>query len=486
MARKRTSPGTTARRTSALRTAAAGLPSHSAKRLVARLEVPRSAPSVETAAAPAIRQPVTESPRKADRSRRDAVESALLQLVNPHTRVLVIGRDTWPLSRSLSSAGCRVSVVETRQDAPAGSATFSDRVVFGDPETLDLAKALDGGQFDSIVVVQLLEHVRNPVRMLTTLRAHLSADGAIVAAVPNLMHGSIRLGFLTGKSPTELLASDAASPPSHWYDAAALQRTFERARLVITRFERQTEAFDHGAAVLEGPMPPHVADALMQDTDATTRTFLVAAHPFPLTGRVLLETRVRELTQAHERAFQQMKQLADRGDSVDARYTDLKRAVDGVIGKLQSSLAADHRRLMSERVELAKINQDLKRFQYEQLIFRVRLLVEATLPKGAHALVVSKGDQRLLAFDKRKAWHFLRNEQGVYAGHHPADSASAIAALKNCRKAGAAYLVIPQPAFWWLDYYAAFREHLDRHSRIVVRDDRTAVIYALEKAERRR
>ena len=81
-------------------------------------------------------QPGTVSPPDDDRVRRDAIESALLRLVCPHTRVLVVGRDTWPLSRSLSGAGCRVSVVETRQDAPAGSATFSDRVLLGDPETL--------------------------------------------------------------------------------------------------------------------------------------------------------------------------------------------------------------------------------------------------------------------------------------------------------------------------------------------------------------
>ena len=245
MARKKTSLGTTARRTPALRAAAAELAgtSTSARQLVARRDVQRSAPIAAKAATTALRQPVA-GPSHEDAARRDAIESALLQFVSPHTRVLVIGRDTWPLSRSLSSAGCRVSVVETRQDAPAGSVTFSDRVIVGDPETLDLAAALDGVQFDSIVVVQLLEHVRNPVRMLTTLRKHLTADGAVVAAVPNIMHGRIRLGFLTGKSPAELLAPDATSPPSHWYDAAALQRTFERAGLVITRLERLTEAFD--------------------------------------------------------------------------------------------------------------------------------------------------------------------------------------------------------------------------------------------------
>ena len=245
MARKKTSLETTARRTPALRAAAAELAgtSTSARQLVARRDVQRSAPIAGKAATTALRQPVA-GPSHDDAARRDALESALLQFVSPHTRVLVIGRDTSPLSRSFSSAGCRVSVVETRQDAPAGSVTFSDRVIVGDPETLDLAAALDGVQFDSIVVVQLLEHVRHPVRMLTTLRKHLTADGAVVAAVPNIMHGRIRLGFLTGKSPAELLAPDTTSPPSHWYDAAALQRTFERAGLVITRLERLTEAFD--------------------------------------------------------------------------------------------------------------------------------------------------------------------------------------------------------------------------------------------------
>jgi SAM-dependent methyltransferase len=504
MTRKKTSLGTTTRRPIALRTAAAlASAGTSPRRLVARHDVQEVAGTAGSTTGTVLRQPATIPPQDNTETRRADVEAALLQLVSPHTRVLIIGRETWPLSRSLSSAGCRVWVIETRHDAPGGSATFSDRLIVGDPETLDLAAALDGVQFDCIVAVQLLEHVRNPVRVLTTLRRHLTADGSVVAAVPNILHGSIRLGFLTGKPPAALLAPEAGSPPSHWYDAAALHRTFERAQLVITRIERHTEAFDDGHAPRDGmAVPSQLADALKHDADATTRTFVVAAHPFPLTGRVLLDMRVRELAQAHERALQQVKQLAERGDGLDARYIELKCAVDGAIGtmgrigadvqhvnardsRLESSLAGAHQRLMTERTELAPISRELKRFQYEQLIVRVRVLVDATVPKGVLALVVSKGDDRLIAFQGRRAWHFLRNDQGVYAGHHPADSASAIAALKRCRAAGATYLVIPQMAFWWLDHYAAFREHLDRCGRVVARDDRTAVIYALAKAERR-
>ena len=370
---------------------------------------------------------------------------------------------------------------------PAGSATFSDRVIIGDPETLDLAATLDTAQFDSILAVRLLEHVQNPVRMLKTLRRHLTADGAVVAAVPNILHGRIRLEFASGRSPAELLAPDTASPPSHWYDGPALQRVFERASFAITRLERQTEAFD--ASANGSPLPPQLVDGLMQDADATTRTFVVVAHPLPLTGRVLLDMRVRDLAQAHERVLQQMQKLVDRGAALDARYAELKQAADGAIRKMdrmQPSLTAAYQQLTSERVKLEAIGREVKAFRYEQLILRLRALVERTLPKGALALVVSKGDERLLAFDGRKAWHFLRNEKGVYAGHHPADSAAAIAALERCRAAGAGYLIVPHVAFWWLDHYAAFREHLERRSRVLVRDDRTAVIYALDKRERRR
>ena len=221
------------------------------------------------------------APARPGEADRDAIETQLLQLVSPHSRVLVIGRDTWPLSRSLSSAGCRVSVVETRHDAPAGSATFSDRVIVGDPDALNLNATLDGAQFDAIVAVRLLEHVRNPVGMLTALGKHLSADGGVVAAVPNVMHARIRLGFLAGRSPAGLLSPDATSP-SHWYDGAALQRTFERAGFVITRIERHIEAFDADAPPLDGtPLPPALVDGLTRDADAMTRTLRGRGAPLP-------------------------------------------------------------------------------------------------------------------------------------------------------------------------------------------------------------
>ena len=448
MARKKAPLGSTPQRPPTIRAATAG---YTGRQLVARRER-HPARIGEPVPEQTVLQPmhVPLGPGEAD---RDAIEAKLCQLVSPHSRVLVVGRDTWPLARSLSSAGCRVSVVETRHDAPAGAATFSDRVIVGDPETLNLNATFDAAQFDAIVVVRLLEHVKDPVGMLTALGKHLSADGGIVAAVPNVMHGRIRLGFLAGRSPAGLLSPDPASP-SHWYDVTAMQRTFERAGFVITTIDRHIEPFDADAPLNGAPLPSALVDDLTRDADAMTRTFVVVANAFPLSGHVRLGIRVRELTQSHDRVAEQLRSFEQRAEGLDRRHHELTRLFDGAVSKidgigadvqsvaahdsrLQPALTAAHQRLTGHRGEMETIRRDLTRFQYELLIPRVRTMVEAALPSGAIALVVSKGDERLLAFSGRTGWHFLRTAQGQYAGHHPADSAAAIEALKRLRSAGA-------------------------------------------------
>ena len=76
--------------------------------------------------------------------------------------------------------------------------------------------------------------------------------------------------------------------------------------------------------------------------------------------------------------------------------------------------------------------------------------------------VISKGDAGLLEFEGRAGWHFPQTPSGAYAGHHPADSAAAIAHLEELRTRGAEYLVIPETAAWWLEYYDEFAGYLDQ------------------------
>jgi glycosyltransferase involved in cell wall biosynthesis len=66
-----------------------------------------------------------------------------------------------------------------------------------------------------------------------------------------------------------------------------------------------------------------------------------------------------------------------------------------------------------------------------------------------------------------------------FTGYYPADSDEAVERLEGLRAKGADFLLFPCTAFWWLDHYQKFREHLDAHYPVVVRDENTCIIFDL-------
>lgn len=117
--------------------------------------------------------------------------------------------------------------------------------------------------------------------------------------------------------------------------------------------------------------------------------------------------------------------------------------------------------------------------RYRRTIHRIRGLVRAIVPPYVTVLVVSRGDEALLALDRRPAWHFPMAPDGRYAGHHPLNSAEAVAHLELLRDRGARFLVIPSTALWWLEYYDEFARHLERNYLTVLRQDDTCVVFNL-------
>jgi len=97
---------------------------------------------------------------------------------------------------------------------------------------------------------------------------------------------------------------------------------------------------------------------------------------------------------------------------------------------------------------------------YRRLTERVRTAVADLVPAGAEVLVVSRGDRELLDLGVVEAGHFPQDREGRYLGHHPRDSDDALAQLEELRQRGAAYLVLPETSFWWLQHYESFAARL--------------------------
>lgn len=95
--------------------------------------------------------------------------------------------------------------------------------------------------------------------------------------------------------------------------------------------------------------------------------------------------------------------------------------------------------------------------------------LEKLAPPGTRFLLVDEayfGDQQ---FPQRKAIPFP-NRDGQYWGA-PRDDDDALLELERAADCGASLLVIAWPAFWWLEYYGRWKEHLRREFRCLAEDD---------------
>ena len=122
---------------------------------------------------------------------------------------------------------------------------------------------------------------------------------------------------------------------------------------------------------------------------------------------------------------------------------------------------------------------------YLETVREIRKIVSAHTPAGAKLAVAARGDEQLVRFPEREACHFPQTEQGVYAGDHPADSASAIDHLEDLRRRGMEYFLIPNTMFWWFDSYPEFKSHLDCFYR-TSEENEACVIYELRGSNRAR
>ncbi len=137
--------------------------------------------------------------------------------------------------------------------------------------------------------------------------------------------------------------------------------------------------------------------------------------------------------------------------------------------------------LPSTTSDWERLEGPLRRMQYERLVERIRATVETVVAHNGKVAVISKGDGELLKLNGRQGWHFPQDDQGGYTGYYPVDSSAAIVHLEALRARGAAYLVLPSTALWWLDYYAEFGQYLMQHYQAVVQQKDTCLIFALRE-----
>ena len=125
--------------------------------------------------------------------------SQIVRRVPRYAQVLELGCGVGSMSQLLK-AQCEAHIIGF--DIDANKAWQAERYcdyVFSenldDPHSLD---ALEGEKFDVVTLVDVIEHLQQPLSLLKRLQTLLLDEGCLLLSVPNIAHASVRLELLNG------------------------------------------------------------------------------------------------------------------------------------------------------------------------------------------------------------------------------------------------------------------------------------------------
>lgn len=134
--------------------------------------------------------------------------ACLSRMVGDSRRVLEIGCGYGVISRQLAEAQhCTVVGVEYDPDSAEHARPWLQQLVVGDLEQPDWCKEISG-KFDVVLAADVLEHLREPRKLLIQLRSMLHDEGELLVSIPNIGHAGPIAELLDGRftyRPTGLL-----------------------------------------------------------------------------------------------------------------------------------------------------------------------------------------------------------------------------------------------------------------------------------------
>jgi len=110
--------------------------------------------------------------------------------------LLEIGTATGYLTAEMARLGCRVTGLEQDPEMAGIASEYCQTMLVGDVESVDL----DGlGQYDAVILGDILEHLHNPQEVLRKLTKRLRPGGKILMSLPNVANIWVRLNLLFGR-----------------------------------------------------------------------------------------------------------------------------------------------------------------------------------------------------------------------------------------------------------------------------------------------
>ncbi|CAM3609593.1 MULTISPECIES: glycosyltransferase [Paenibacillus] len=126
--------------------------------------------------------------------------SIILKNVSANSKVLEFGPSTGYMTRYMKEKlNCSVYCVELDQESAEISRKYSEKMIIGDLDHIDWYIQLQDEQFDHIIFSDVLEHLRDPWKVLSRAVSLLKDDGTALTSIPNIAHNAIIMELIQGR-----------------------------------------------------------------------------------------------------------------------------------------------------------------------------------------------------------------------------------------------------------------------------------------------
>jgi 2-polyprenyl-3-methyl-5-hydroxy-6-metoxy-1,4-benzoquinol methylase len=286
-----------------------------------------------------------------DLENKNSSHTLIVELVGYDKHVLDLGASTGYLAKALAEHGCRVTGIEIDPEAARQAEAHCERMIVGDIESLDLDAELDEESFDVIVFGDVLEHLKDPLQALRHFKPFVHSEGYVVASIPNIAHGSVRLALMQGRFPYRPLGL-LDNTHLRFFTRETVEQLFKDAGFLIVELRHTTRGiFDTEIKVDIEKLPAEVLRLVEEDPEASTYQFVLSAYRFGEAG--MLAQNVRLLSEQLARRERVIYELNRRLRNLE----ELQRLLDA----RTEQLAEKEREVTRLAKELAERNDRLAR-----------------------------------------------------------------------------------------------------------------------------
>ncbi|MBE9215522.1 class I SAM-dependent methyltransferase [Plectonema cf. radiosum LEGE 06105] len=286
----------------------------------------------------------------------------MLRLIGENKRVIDFGCATGYFARLLTNRGCEVIGVEVNSKAAKIAEKYCEQVIIADLDFVSLNDILSETileeKIDVAVFGDILEHLRNPWKILEETRNLLKPKGYVIASIPNIAHGAIRLALLQGKFEYQPLGI-LDNTHLRFFTRTTVEQLFEDSGYLIDVIERTKLPIYSNSDLIPGVekiyFDKNVTQEIEQDEDADTLQFVIRGYP------VCLESKYAALSKKHIEVVEQLNHSETQLNNLHIELQESKIKLKST----QTEFEKTQIQLQQTQVQLAEVQTQLQHTQVQ-------------------------------------------------------------------------------------------------------------------------